>query len=142
MDSVPSRNVVLLSIRPQFVERILSGEKAVEFRRTGLPETVASVVVYCTAPVQRVVAYFSVSGVVTAPPDKLWRQFRGVAGIEREAFFEYYKGCEKGRAIQIAEVTRLSQPVDLAKISRGMKAPQSLRYLDATEFDRVRRHAA
>lgn len=138
MDSVPNRSVALLSIRPPFVERILSGEKTVEFRRTSFPDSLATVVVYCTAPVQRVVAYFSVREIVVASPAKLWRLYHRTSGIARQSFFEYYEGCQCGSALRIGKVTPLTRPISLRLVSNGMKPPQSVRYLDDQLYERVR----
>ena len=60
MDSSATRNVVLLSIHPEFADRIFDGSKTIELRRISLPPELKHVVVYSTAPVMKIVGYFDV----------------------------------------------------------------------------------
>jgi hypothetical protein len=54
---------VLLSIKPEFVEKIFSGLKKYEFRRVIFKsKSVSRVVIYASSPVQRVVGEFAVGG--------------------------------------------------------------------------------
>ena len=46
---------VLMSIKPKYVEKILSGEKKYEYRKTLLKKDVESILVYSTSPVKKVV---------------------------------------------------------------------------------------
>ena len=52
---------ILLSIKPEFVEKIISGEKKFEFRKS-LPKRdgITTVVVYSTMPVGKVIGEFKV----------------------------------------------------------------------------------
>ena len=45
---------VLMSIKPKYVEKILSGEKKYEYRKTLLKKDVESILVYSTSPVKKV----------------------------------------------------------------------------------------
>lgn len=50
---------VLLSIKPEFVEKIFSGEKLYEYRKaTFKNEDISSVVIYSTMPVGKIVGEF------------------------------------------------------------------------------------
>src|SRR5687768_5485385 len=74
---------VLLSIKPEFVEKIFSGIKKYEFRRAIFKsKAVSRVVVYASSPVQRVVGEFELSDIISARPDSLWRRTRKHSGIE------------------------------------------------------------
>ena len=66
---------ILLSIKPEFVEKIISGEKKFEFRKT-LPkrEGVTTVVVYSTMPVGRVIGEFKVKDTLSNTPESLWEK--------------------------------------------------------------------
>lgn len=73
-------NVALISIRPGFVEKILAGEKRLEFRRNWAVNPVDTLVIYSTAPIKRIVATVDVVGVTEGSPTALWgvAQERGV----------------------------------------------------------------
>ena len=43
---------ILISIKPEYVKRILSGEKMYEYRKR-VPADVKTVVIYATAPVKK-----------------------------------------------------------------------------------------
>src|SRR5213594_2461003 len=70
----------LLSIKPEFVEAILRGEKRYEFRRSIFKRPIDVVVIYATVPVRRVVAEFHVESILRDSPQRLWRRTRGAAG--------------------------------------------------------------
>lgn len=142
MAEASPRNVALLSIRPEYVRRILNGEKTVEFRAGSFPEGVRVVVVYCTAPISSVVAYFEVGEVVTGSPQQLWRRYRHGAGIDRDSFFAYFGSRANGRALEIASVFKLSESRTLSDIEAGITPPQSFRYLEPRHLERIKRWAA
>ena len=66
---------VLLSIKPDFVEKVFSGEKKYEFRRVIFkkPE-VNTVVVYASTPVQKVIGEFSVKNIIFDEIGSLWKK--------------------------------------------------------------------
>jgi predicted transcriptional regulator len=41
----------LLSIKPEFVDKIISGEKKYEYRKRIFKQKIEAVVIYCTMPV-------------------------------------------------------------------------------------------
>ena len=137
MASTATRRVALFSIRPNYAEAILDGRKHVEFRRTGLSPDVAHVVVYCTAPVQRVVGTFEVAGVDNETPDVLWERYSHVGGIDRDAYDRYFSGCTSAYAIRVRRPVTLGVPVPLAHVRQGLRAPQSFQYLDDEAAARV-----
>lgn len=122
---------VLLSIKPEFAEKILTGEKRFEFRRVIPKQRVDRVVVYASSPVCRLVGEFTVRRVVSAPPEELWRRARSCAGIPRRYFDAYFEGRTEAHAFEIAEVLRYDQPIDPLRIYRGFRPPQSFVYLDS-----------
>lgn len=137
MDSRAARTVALMSIHPRFVERILDGEKRVEFRKTAFRHAVTHVLIYSTEPVSKIVGIFEVSGVECDSPDDLWARFELVAGLPSEEFHAYYSGCEVGVAIQIGRVFRLDAPRTLEAVLPGAQAPQSFRYCEPGILDRL-----
>ena len=74
---------MLLSVKPEFVSKILSGEKCWEFRRVLWNDISGKFVyVYASAPVKRVVARFQYSTVyANYSRAELWRLACEGAGI-------------------------------------------------------------
>lgn len=126
--SSPKRTHAILSIKPQYAEAIFSGKKRYEFRRSIFRENIRVVVVYTSSPVMQVVGEFSVDGIITEDVAELWARTARHAGIDREAFMEYFSGKDKGHAIKIGSVRRYDKPQDL-QATYGVRPPQSFLYL-------------
>jgi len=119
---------VLLSIRPPFAAAILRGEKRYEFRRTIFARPVEVALIYVTAPVQRVVAEFDITSIVSDYLPRLWLRTREYAGIDEAFFYRYFEGLQYGHAIAIGEVRAYDLP--FCPVERlGLKPPQSFAYL-------------
>lgn len=121
---------VLLSIKPEFVEKIFSGLKKYEFRRVIFKSrNVSRIVVYASSPVQRVVGEFSVGDVIELGKQRLWRKTREHAGIDKPYFDSYFSGSEKAFAIKIERPHRYTTPFPLKALSHSLRPPQSFVYL-------------
>lgn len=121
---------VLLSIKPEFVAKIFSGEKRYEFRRSLFKRRdVTTVVVYASVPVSRVVGEFEIGRVLCDTPGELWRKTKEGAGITEQFFFDYFKDKATGYAISVSSSRRYDFPFDLRNVL-GLAPPQSFRYLD------------
>lgn len=121
---------VLLSIKPEFVEKIFSGLKRYEFRRVIFKsKNVSKVVVYASHPVQRVVGEFEVGGILALSRHQLWQQTRQFSGIAKAYFDEYFADKETAYAIKINRAKRYSRPMTLENLCPSARPPQSFMYL-------------
>lgn len=121
---------ILLSIKPEFVEKIFSGEKKFEFRKAIFQnKAVDSVVVYSTMPEGRIIGEFSIEEVITDEPAKIWSMTKKNAGITKDFFDKYFDGRCSANAIKIGTVTKYNTPIDPFDIWENFVAPQSFKYL-------------
>jgi predicted transcriptional regulator len=121
---------VLLSVKPEFAEQILSGEKRYEFRRALFKEEgISRVVLYASRPVQRIVGEFEIAELIALEKEELWRRTKQYAGIGKGYFDRYFLGKVTAFAISIKNVIRYPQPVPLQKVCPSNRPPQSFRYL-------------
>ena len=121
---------VLLSVKPEYAEKILSGRKRFEFRKAIFRRpNVKIVVLYSTMPVGRVVGEFAVADVHSAKPADVWTLTRQFAGISRTFFNEYFEGRDVAHAIEVRTVKRYRKPLALSQLVPSGCAPQSFRYL-------------
>lgn len=121
---------VLLSIKPEYAEKILSGTKRYEYRKAVFRNTeVKTVVIYATMPVGKVVGEFEVGGIVRGSPSKLWRETREASGITRDFFMAYFEGRTEAQAIRVASTRRYATPKALRDVSGSSTPPQSFQYL-------------
>ncbi|MCF5914850.1 ASCH domain-containing protein [Aeromonas veronii] len=121
---------VLLSIKPEYVEKIFDGTKKFEFRKNLFKrDGIKSVVIYSTMPVGRVVGEFDVSELIADLPEIVWEKTRTYAGIDKKFFDSYYDNRQRAVAIGIGDVRRYEQPLPLVELGIGSTPPQSYRYL-------------
>ena len=130
--------VALISIRPHYVEKILSGEKRLEFRRSWAADSIDVLVIYSSSPTQKIVAAVNVVGVTEGSPTALWELAKEKGGgVTRQVIYDYFEGKKSGFAIEIADVLEFERPVDPKKVFKGFLAPQSFRYLEAKDYNKI-----
>ncbi|MCG9949150.1 ASCH domain-containing protein [Providencia rettgeri] len=125
---------ILLSIKPEFVSKILEGTKRYEFRKGIFKnESVTSVVIYSTLPVGKIVGEFYIEGVLQDDPNAIWRKTSSHSGISKSFFDEYFQERSTAYAIEIGKVVKYDEPMSLKKFSellgKTISAPQSYCYL-------------
>ena len=135
-------NILLLSIRPEYANKIFDRTKTVELRRIRprLLNKGDRVVVYVSSPQQAVVGSFKVDNIVEKPVTELWEEVEKLAGISHEDFYDYYQGVKLGVGIFLKDIHRFSQPVELHRLRNklpNLKPPQSFRYLTDNQFNIV-----
>lgn len=122
---------LLMSIKPEHVENILAGKKHFEFRKTRCKHEIDSIIIYCTAPIRRVVAEAEVVDVLVDTPERIWACTADDAGIDKAFFDLYYAGRDSAVAYALGSVRRYKKPRRLADY--GVKvAPQSYVYIKDT----------
>lgn len=125
----------ILSVKPKFVEKILSGEKKFEYRRL-VPKNIAmgdKVYIYSSAPVKKVIGYFVVSTIAKESKEALWRKTSEAAGIDKKHFDEYFHGKDYAYAYIIppSRLHVFKEPKDLSEFGID-KAPQN--YLKVKDY--------
>ncbi|WP_028592403.1 ASCH domain-containing protein [Paenibacillus massiliensis] len=122
---------VLLSIKPEFVAEIISGNKKFEYRKSIFKrDDISTVVVYATKPFGKVVGEFEIEKILEDSPYKIWQRTKKHSGINRSFFNEYFRDKEKGYAIQIKDFITYETPLELKDIDEGIRvAPQSFCYI-------------
>jgi adenylate kinase len=125
--------VVLISIHPEHVAGILSGTKVFEYRKVMPTQDVSHLVLYCTAPIKRVVAVAEVVGRLVGAPSRIWSETAYGSGITRKFYRKYFLGYENAGAFELGNVYELSNPLELSKLTSCKVAPQSFCYLNARD---------
>lgn len=125
---------VLLSIKPEYVEKLLSGEKKFEYRRVIFKKDVKTVLIYSTSPIKKIIGEFEINEILRENPSKLWTLTKEFSGIEKNKFFKYFDGIENGYAIGIKSIKIYKNPLVLSDINIKM-APQSFRYVNINKVD-------
>lgn len=131
---------VLISIRTQFVRKIMDGSKTFELRRRIFPAPVGrSVVFYSSGEDKAIIARGVVTSVIEGSPASIWIRLASQLGISRAEFTAYFEGSDVAYAIELKHVLALKNPVSLIEMRQehGLEPPQSWRYLKTDSHARL-----
>lgn len=120
---------VLLSIKPEYVEQIVSGKKKFEYRKRIFKQEVESVVIYSTMPVGKIIGEFTIDKIINDTPLQLWEKTRKHSGISKESFMTYFSDRQDGFAIKIKEFIPYDLPINPKDVEDDFVAPQSYKYI-------------
>lgn len=119
---------VVLSIKPEFANKIFEGSKKFEFRKVIFKNRkVKTVIVYVSSPVQQVIGEFEIEKIISKDIDTLWNMTQHSSGISQDYFYKYFADKEIGFAIQIKKTRKYRQPKCLKK-DFALLPPQSFAY--------------
>jgi len=125
---------VLLSIKPEFAEKIFNGTKKYEFRRTLFKnKNIDSIIVYVSSPVKKVIGEFLIDKILEEDILELWEKTKRYSGIDENYYFNYFKGKQKGYAIKIKRALRYKHLLDI-KTFFGVNPPQSFLYIQKKPY--------
>jgi predicted transcriptional regulator len=113
-------STIMLSIRPQYMDKILDGSKKYEVRTDRYP-IVSEIIFYVTAPVGQVVAKAKVKGWMHGRVDAVFYSTEDQAGMTREAYMNYFKEKMWALAYELGKVVRFPVPMTLADF--GLSSP-------------------
>lgn len=119
---------VLLSIKPEFANKIFNGTKKYEFRKSIFKRDVDKVVVYASSPVQRVIGEFTISDIICKDTEALWQMTKKHSGITKDFYDKYFANKEVAFAIKVGVVRKYAHPKHLSDFDIEY-APQSFAYL-------------
>lgn len=139
MVKVTNRNVILISIHPEYANAMFAGEKNIEFRKTNIPNDLEYVILYATSPIKQIVGYFKVHKIIKEQPQKLWEAFSKTSGTTEEFYFRYYHNIEYGLGLILERVCQFSKPFSLENAGFSPKPPQSFSYVDNATWKKIKK---
>jgi len=124
---------VLISIKPKYVDKIISGQKAVEIRtRKVTLQNNARLWIYSTLPKASIQTLAYVKRVDIDDPKSIWKKYWASIGISKKSFYQYVNGSEKISAIVTGRIYKLPLEIRLDKIRSmvpGFHPPQFLKFM-------------
>ncbi|MDE7290837.1 MAG: hypothetical protein K2N58_02220 [Treponemataceae bacterium] len=119
---------ILISIKPKYVDKILTHKKRFEFRTKVCKQKIEKLYIYSSYPVCKIVGYAFVSNVISDTPQNLWKRTFEYAGISSADFFSYFNGRCTAFAYALDKVEVFDHPKTLTDF--GIKRPpQNFLYL-------------
>ena len=85
---------ILLSIKPEYANKIMSGEKKFEYRKAAPQKKVDTILIYSTKPQGIILGEVHVLNIISGSPTFIWQKTKSYAGITREKYRQYFKGCK------------------------------------------------
>ncbi len=121
---------VLLSIKPEFANKIFDGSKKYEYRKAIFKRSdIRRVVVYASSPVKKVIGEFTIDNILEDKVEAIWNETSLMAGISKKYFMSYFENKDKAYAIKIGNVTRYRTCRNLSDYNI-VYAPQSFAYIN------------
>lgn len=122
------RENIILSIKPVFAQKILSGEKKYEYRKRLCKKEVNKIYIYATDPVKMIIGEVGVVNKISMGKEELWQETQKYGGITKKFYDQYFKDQDCAYAYRIGEVRQYRFPVALDSI--GIEyVPQSFTYV-------------
>lgn len=119
---------ILISIKKEYVDRIISGEKRYEFRTRVAKNDINKLIIYCTLPTKKVVAEAEITEIIEMTKKDMWGHTKDYAGIGEEEFMKYFSKNAIAYAYKLGKITVYERQKEL--IEYGVKhAPQSFMYI-------------
>ena len=122
--STLSNRCVILSIKPQFADKIFSQTKIFEYRKAIFGSDVKKVYVYATRPISRIIGYFIIDEIIQGTPSTVWEQTSKGSGITKEFYDDYFLGHDTAYAIKIKSTKLLDSPFEI----KDFRPPQNFIY--------------
>lgn len=134
----PTGRAVLLSIKPKYADLILAGSKTVELRRSWPSNDVGVMIIYSSAPVQRLTGVALVNEIKECDFEALWRisQAHG-GGVTYDELQEYLGTKKLVYGIMLGRVIPAETLVDPKHLFPDFTPPQGFMYLSPEDYRRV-----
>lgn len=140
-----SKEYILMSIKPHYQNRrktpcfnygecqadlIYTERKRFEYRKRAPKLVDLPILLYETAPVQKVTGIIADWSILQASPEAVWTYSKTHSGLTADRFFGYYEGCDKAVAIRIYSVVPFKDSLELQTLNPELKRPpQSFCYV-------------
>ncbi|MEZ7196872.1 hypothetical protein [Pseudodesulfovibrio karagichevae] len=121
---------IFLPIKPVYADRLLSGEKRFEYRKSIPSKDISAVVIYASSPKKMIVGIGIVDHILCGSVSDIWQKTRHASGINKDAYLHYFEGKRTAYAIQFSEIRRLTTMVPPETLSETFRIPQSFTYID------------
>lgn len=142
VSSVNLKEGIILSINPEHIKKLRTGEKIFEYRRKLgkkiIKGSIDLIAVYETAPTSRIVGTMKIYNIHRLPIMELWCWTGSKSGLTLDKYLEYFHGLISGYAIEIREYHEVTMPIHLSEIGVD-RPPQSYQYLDAEQIEYILR---
>lgn len=134
----PTGRAVLLSIKPKYADLIIAGTKTVELRRSWPSNEVGVMVIYSSAPIQRLTGVALIKEIRECSPEALWKVAEAHGGgVTEDELKEYIGKKQVAYGIMLGRVMPAQVLVDPKSLFPTFTPPQGFLYLSPLDYQRV-----
>lgn len=120
---------VILSIKPEYANKIFSGSKKFEFRRSIFKNReITKIIVYASSPISKIIGEFEIGEILHDDLKSLWKLTKDFSGITEKYYYDYFIGKENGFALEVKKVKKYKELLCI-KETYGIHPPQSFAYI-------------
>lgn len=131
-------SAVIISLHPEHANKILSGEKKLEFRRVWATRPITAVIIYSTLPVKKIVAVAYIKQIHKGSPTKLWNLAKSIGGgLTRRTLYKYFEGKKQGYAIEFSSIKCFNPAINAKSLLENFHAPQSFTYVGKNKLEQI-----
>lgn len=134
-------NILLISVKPEFAEKIINGEKTIELRKSA-PKKVSKenyILIYVTSPVKELWGIGKINNIIKDNPISFWENFGSKTGITEEQYKAYYKTSKNAYGIELKEVRSFYKfSIELKHLKMAFPnfmPPQTYTYIKSNEIN-------
>ncbi len=122
MNGQSTESGIVMSIRPKYARKILSGRKKVEVRRIFSKKWKSSkVIIYASGRERSLVGEALIKDVVVNRPENIWERFSDQIGCTKEEFDKYTASKDKVYAIVLEDAVAYHKSMSIEEISSLLK---------------------
>jgi predicted transcriptional regulator len=129
---------LLISIHPEYIQKIRQGSKRYEYRKRGLTKKIRYMVFYETAPVMQIVGYCRITEILKGMASDIWNITGTEGGIEKESFMQYFRKGTTAFAYKLDSPVFFENGLSPEQFIPDFTAPQSFRYLTEDIIDKIK----
>lgn len=126
--------LILVSIKPEFVDKIFDGSKKIELRKVSPKSKPGDLmIVYSTSPEMAIVGICTIEKIIKSTPEEIWNNHSAILGIDEQRYFQYYAESTKAVGIVIQNAKRFKSKIPLKNIKEHFPKfapPQTFKYFN------------
>jgi len=127
------KSLLVLSIKPEYMKLILTGEKSIELRKCkpSISDEGAVIALYCTYPVKAIVGFCLLSELIEDEPCSFWNKFSKFLGVNKETYKNYYTNSNRAIGLRLNSIYKLKREMPLNEIKKELPdfyPPQTYKY--------------
>lgn len=135
------RKFLLISVKPEFANKIISKHKLIELRKNKPCAQVGDyVIIYSTIPVKAIVGFAKIENIIESSPEEMWDKHSKKLGIDKLRFDEYYAKSVRSIGLELSCVCKIRNNIPLESIRSiypKFTPPQSYKYVSLFSAYRV-----